>query len=132
MKPKQIWANLAVKDVEATRKFYTELGFTSNEGHNKTNDITSFKVGDNGFVVHFFSHEHFKKSAENGISSNLSGGNEIMFSLWADSPAEADSWAAEVRQAGGTILTPPAKFGPGYYGFEFADPDGHKWNVFNM
>jgi predicted lactoylglutathione lyase len=51
MQPKQIWANLAVKDVELTRKFYTEIGFTSNEGHNKTNELTSFKIGEYGFVV---------------------------------------------------------------------------------
>jgi predicted lactoylglutathione lyase len=55
-----------------------------------------------------------------------------MFSLWADSPEEADAWAAEVRNAGGTILTEPAGFGNNWYGFEFADPDGHKWNVFHM
>jgi predicted lactoylglutathione lyase len=61
MQPKQIWANLAVKDVELTRKFYTAIGFTSNEGHNQTNVLTSFKIGEDGFVVHFFSHEHFKK-----------------------------------------------------------------------
>jgi predicted lactoylglutathione lyase len=131
MQPKQIWANVAVKDVELTRKFYTEIGFTSNEGHNKTNELASFKIGENGFVVHFFSHEHFEKEG-NGIASNLSGGNEVMFTLWADSPAEADAWATEVRNAGGTILKEPAAFGKGWYGFDFADPDGHKWNVFNM
>ena len=43
-------------------------------------------------------------------------------------------WVAEfeVRNAGGTIFPEPAEFGQGYYGFGFADPDGHKWNVFNM
>ncbi len=131
MQPKQIWANLAVKDVALTRRFYTALGFTSNEGHNKKNELCSFKIGENGFVVHFFSHEHFKQVAH-GKTPNLLGSDEIMFSLWAESPAEADAWATEIRDAGGTLLTQPTEFGPGYYGFEFADPDGHKWNVFNM
>lgn len=31
MKPKMIWANLAVSDLERTTKFYTELGFKSND-----------------------------------------------------------------------------------------------------
>jgi len=131
MQPKQIWANLAVKDVELTRKFYTAIGFTSNEGHNKTNELTSFKIGDNGFVVHFFSHDHFKATAKGG-TLNLSGTNEVMFTLWAENREEADAWATEVRNAGGAILTEPTEFGAGYYGFDFADPDGHKWNVFNM
>ena len=30
MKPKRIWANLTVEDLERTTKFYTELGFKFN------------------------------------------------------------------------------------------------------
>jgi predicted lactoylglutathione lyase len=37
-----------------------------------------------------------------------------------------------VQQAGGTIVSKPESFGKGYYGFVFADPDGHKYNVFYM
>jgi predicted lactoylglutathione lyase len=131
MRPTKIWANLAVKDVEKTRSFYTALGFKSNEGHNKTNDLTSFLVGDDDFVVHFFSHDHFKDPASTG-TADLAGSNEVMFTLWAESREEADAWATEVRNADGTIFIEPAQFGAGYYGFSFADPDGHKWNVFNM
>lgn len=131
MQPKQIWANLAVKDVARTRKFYTEIGFTSNEGSNKTNELTSFKIGEDGFVVHFFSHDHFIADAKGG-TRNLAGSDEVMFTLWADTRAEADTWANEIQNAGGTLLTQPTEFGQGYYGFDFADPDGHKWNVFNM
>jgi predicted lactoylglutathione lyase len=131
MQPKQIWANLAVKDVARTRRFYTDLGFTSNEGDNYSDDLCSFKIGEHGFVINIFSHAHFKAAAK-GPTPNLIGSNEVMFTLWADTRAEADAWAIEVRKAGGTLLTEPAEFGPGYYGFDFADPDGHKWNVFNM
>lgn len=131
MRPTKIWANLAVKDVQHTRKFYTAIGFASNEGHSMTNELTSFKIGDDGFVVHFFSHDHFKDPVNTG-TADLSGSNEVMFTLWADSREEADAWATEVRNAGGTIFIEPAEFGAGYYGFSFADPDGHKWNIFNM
>ncbi|MFD2144945.1 VOC family protein [Mucilaginibacter antarcticus] len=131
MKPKQIWANLAVKDVARTREFYTAIGFTSNEGDSKSNELCSFKIGESGFVVNIFSYQHFKDVAKDA-TPNLTGNNEVMFTLWADSRAEADAWATEVSQAGGTLLTQPTAFGPGYYGFDFADPDGHRWNVFNM
>ncbi len=131
MQPKLIWANLAVKDVAATRKFYTAIGFTPNEGHNKNDVLTSFKIGEHGFVINFFSHQHFADMAKGG-TPNLSGSNEVMFTIWADTDAEADAWAIEIEQAGGTLLSQPKAFGPGYYGFDFADPDGHKWNVFNM
>lgn len=131
MRPKQIWANLAVKDVDRTRKFYTALGFKSNEGHDKGKDLTSFCIGDHDFVVHFFRDDKLKEALE-GDLADLTKGNELMFTLWSDSREEADSWAAEVRNAGGTIFSKPAAFGEGYYGFGFADPDGHKWNVFHM
>ncbi|MCH5719065.1 VOC family protein [Niabella hibiscisoli] len=55
-----------------------------------------------------------------------------MFTLSADSKEEVDDWATTVEAAGGTIVSEPEAFGPGYYGFVFADPDGHKFNVFYM
>jgi predicted lactoylglutathione lyase len=131
MRPTKIWANLVVKDVENTRNFYTKLGFKSNEGRNKSKDLTSFLIGDDDFVVHFFAHAPFK-DATKGEVADLTRGNELIFTLWADSREEADDWAIEVRNAGGAIFSEPAEFGEGYYGFGFSDPDGHKWNVFHM
>ena len=46
--------------------------------------------------------------------------------------AEADDWAAEIEKAGGRLVSQPEAFGDGYYGFVFADPDGHRFNVFHM
>ena len=51
MNPKKIWSNLAVSDLERTTKFYTELGFKSN---GSSRDLTSFFVGEDNFVIHFF------------------------------------------------------------------------------
>ena len=131
MKPTKIWANLGVKDVAKTREFYSRLGFARNEGHDGGPTLASFRFGEDNFVVHFFEENHFKEGLH-GDLADLTRGNEIMFTLWADSKEEADTWANEVRQAGGNIFSEPAEFGKGYYGFGFADPDGHKWNVFNM
>lgn len=131
MRPTKIWANLGVKDVEKTRAFYTQLGFKPNEGHSKANELSSFLFGGDDFVVHFFANEVLKDGLK-GDLADLTKGNEIIFTLWAESREEADSWATEVLTAGGTIFIEPAEFGKGYYGFGFADPDGHKWNVFHM
>ena len=131
MRPKQIWANFGVKDVSRTREFYKKLGIKPNEEHDNGGDqLTSFLFGDD-FAVHFFE-ENFLKQSFEGDLADLSKGNEIMFSLWADSEEEADQWATEVRNAGGTIFSEPKEFGDNYYGFGFADPDGHKFNVFHM
>lgn len=132
MRPTKIWANLAVKDVENTRNFYLKLGFKPNEGFDRSPDLTSFLIGDDDFIVHFFALEPFRKNGVMGEVADLTKGNELIFTLWADSKEEADAWAEEVRNVGGTIFSEPAAFGPGYYGFGFSDPDGHKWNVFHM
>lgn len=128
MTPKRIWSNLAVSNLERTTKFYSRLGFKSN---GSTNELTSFLVGENNFVIHFFLSEV--------LQSNIGGelidpqkGNEVIFTLSAASKEEVDSWANEIEPAGGNMISNPEEFGEGYYGFVFADPDGHKFNVFYM
>lgn len=123
METKQIWANLTVKDLERTTKFYTELGFKPN-GNSK--ELTSFIIGDGNFVIHFFIKEKLEKFMPE--IADLSKGNEIIFSLSAKNKEEVDQWAAEVRKAGGKIFLEPAKYEQGYT-FGFSDPDGHKFNV---
>lgn len=128
MKPKKIWANLAVSDLDRTTKFYTELGFKSN-GSSK--ELTSFFFGEENFIMHFFLKEVLKKNIP-GEWVDPQKGNEIIFTLSAESREDVDQWAKEVEKAGGKIISKPEAFGKGYYGFVIADPDGHKFNVFYM
>ncbi|MFL5810447.1 MAG: VOC family protein [Flavisolibacter sp.] len=128
MKTKKIWANMGVEELERTTKFYTQLGFKSN-GTSK--ELTSFVVGEDEFVIHFFLKDILKSNIK-GEMTDLKQGNEIIFTLSAGSKEEVDHWQNEVRNAGGTINSPAEEFGKGYYGFVFSDPDGHKFNVFYM
>jgi len=130
MKPKKIWANYAVSDLERTSQFYTQLGFTPNGPHT-SKELVSFFFGDEKFVIHFF----LKDIIEPNIKGQMSDGhtaNEIVFTISAESREEVDNWAKEVGPAGGKVVSPPEAFGKGYYGFVFTDPDGHKFNVFHM
>lgn len=126
-----IWANLAVANLERTQKFYTELGFKPNNPHT-SNELVSFFMAGNELIVHF----SLKNVIENNLKSMKFGdpqsSNEIIFTLSAESKNQVDEWAEEVRNAGGTIVSEPESFGENYYGFVFADPDGHKFNVFFM
>lgn len=128
MKPKKIWANLGVTDLDKTSRFYTELGFKSN-GEN--DELTSFFVGEDDFVVHFFLKEVLETNGNVKIIDSQTA-NEVMFTLSAQSKVKVNNWAKEVEKAGGKLVTKPKEFGEGYYGFVFADPDGHKFNVFYM
>ena len=128
MEPKLIWGNLTVEDLERTTRFYTQLGFKHN-GASK--DLTSFFFGTNNFIIHFFLKDVLKSNVK-GEVADLKHGNEIVFTLSANSREEVDSWQNEVRNAGGSIISKAEEFGQGYYGFVFTDPDGHKFNVFFM
>lgn len=134
MKTKKIWANMAVEDVEQTRKFYLELGFKPN-GPQTSEKLASFLVGEDEFVMHFFRKDRFELGTETK-AADISEGSEVMFTLSADSKQEVNDWAEAVRKANGTIVFDPEKdenkmFEENdYYVLVFADPDGHKFNVF--
>lgn len=129
MHPKMIWANLAVSNLARTTKFYTDLGFTPNGIPN--HQLTSFKIGGNEFIVHFFLKEVLQANMKIEMTDAKLAA-EILFTLSAESKAQVDQWATEVSKAGGSLLSEPEAFGEGYYGFMFADPDGHRFNVFYM
>lgn len=128
MNTKKIWANLTVEDLNRTTKFYTELGFKPN---GKSKELTSFLVGQNDFIIHFFLKEVLKSNIKGEIADTKQG-NEVVFTLSADSKEEVNNWQREVENAGGKIISKAEEFGEGYYGFVFTDPDGHKFNVFYM
>lgn len=131
MKPKKIWSNFGVSDLDRTARFYNALGFKPNGIHSTTKELTSFLVGDDNFVMHFFLKD-ILETAMKGKIADPKNVNEIIFTLSAESKDEVDQWAREVVKAGGTNISEPEEFGAGYYGFVFADPDGHKFNVFYM
>jgi predicted lactoylglutathione lyase len=128
MNPKKIWSNLAVSDLERTTKFYTELGFKPN---GSSPELTSFMVGNDDFVMHFFLKDILKTGIKGEIS-DAQQANEVIYTLSAERKDEVDNWAKEVESAGGKLVSQPEEFGKGYYGFVFADPDGHRFNVFHM
>lgn len=132
MKTKMIWANYGIESVERTRKFYLELGFKLNGKPNK--ELVSFFFSDNDFIIHFFKKDKLKDRLE-GELSDLSKGNEIMFSLSVDTKVEYDQWVDQIEKAGGTIHFDSNQDRKefydqnGFYVCVFADPDGHKFNL---
>ena len=129
MNPKKIWANLAVGDLDRTAKFYSELGFKANGPG--SSELTSFFFGESNLVIHFFLKDVLGANLNIEIA-NSQRAAEVVFTLSAASRTEVDAWEQEVKNAGGQIISGAEAFGEGYYGFLFADPDGHRFNVFYM
>jgi predicted lactoylglutathione lyase len=128
MKTRKIWANFSVKDAKRTNQFYTQLGFTPN-GPNNYPKLASFIFGDDDLVIHFF--EQGSKIDEY-LTPGSKTTSEIIFTLSAETEAEVNEWAEKVKNAGGHIFQEVARDKANYYGFAFADPDGHKFNVLLM
>jgi predicted lactoylglutathione lyase len=128
MNPKKIWSNLVISDLNRTTKFYIELGFKSNGSSKK---LTSFLVGENNFIMHFFLKDVLKANIKGEIIDPQNA-NEVVFTLSAESKDQVNNWVKDVEKAGGKIISEPEKFEKGYYGFVFADPEGHKFNIFYM
>jgi len=132
MKTKQIWANLGVENIERTKKFYHSLGFDLNG--NPTDDLVSFFFGSDNFVIHFFKKEKLQESLE-GEVTDLSKGNEVMFSLSANTKLEYDKWVDLIKKASGKIHFDSNNDRKevydenGFFVCVFADPDGHKFNL---
>jgi len=131
MKSKKIWANLGVSDLKRTTEFYNALGFKPNGKHSTTDELTSFLVADNEFVIHFFLKEVLETNMKMKLA-DVKNGIEVMFTISVDTKEEVDQWVEGVAKAGGSVITMPEEFGEGYYGFVFADPDGHTFNIFYM
>lgn len=132
MKTKMIWANLGVESVERTQLFYQQLGFKLNG--KPTEELVSFFFSDLNFIIHFFKKGRLKENIE-GELSDLSKGNEVIFSLLADTKTDYDKWVEQIKKAGGKIHFDSNQDRKEYYdenGFFvciFADPDGHKFNL---
>lgn len=128
MKSKLIWANFSVKDAKRTHEFYTQLGFTPNGPPQSDAKLASFFFGENKFVIHFFE----KGSGIDVFFPSGSNTDEIIFTLSAETEEEVQEFEAKVRKAGGGIFRKLQRDEANYYGFAFADPDGHKFNVLLM
>ena len=128
MKAQMIWANFSVKDAKRSRQFYTQLGFTPNKQNNDPK-LARFLFGKNDFVIHFFEQG---SQIDEYLTPGSKTSSEIIFTLSAETEAEVKEWAEKVKNAGGNILQKVRRDENNYYGFVFADPDHHKFNVLLM
>jgi uncharacterized protein len=127
MKRNLFWANLYSADLNRTTQFFEALGFKNNNT-DKTPGIASFSFGDPGFIINFFGAERFGENIKSPIT-DTSLSNEILFSISAGSREEVDQWSQKVERSGGAVFLAPHDY-MGGYNCGFADPDGHKFNVF--
>ena len=128
---KQIWLNLPVKNVEKSKAFFTEIGFSFNNKQ-ETPSSACMLVGESNFVVMLFEEGMFEGFIQDKLLENDQRSSEILISIDAQSKEEVDEFAVKVREAGGDLFAEPAENQGWMYGCGFADLDGHRWNVLYM
>lgn len=125
---KQIFINLAVKDVERSLKFYSALGFTNNPQFSDASG--KCMVWSDSIFVMILSHEKFASFATKPIADTKTS-FAALYSLSLDSLDEVNALMTNALNAGGIE---PHEMRD--YGFmqqrTIEDFDGHTWEVFFM
>lgn len=123
---KQIVFNLAVRDLDRSRAFFTALGFTFNPRF--SSDSAAFMNIVDGSIHAMLMTEAFFKSLIDKPLADAGTANEVIICLSCESREEVDSLIARAVAAGGRTPHPPEDHGFMYdQGFE--DIDGHLWNL---
>lgn len=125
---KQIFINLAVKDLQKSMDFYTALGFTNNPQF--SDDAGKCMVWSEHIFVMLLNHEKFSDFITKPIADNKTAVAGI-FSLSLDSFDEVNDTMAKGLKAGGIEPNEMKD-----YGFmqqrTIEDFDGHTWELFYM
>jgi uncharacterized protein len=124
---RMIFVNLPVKDLEASKRFYSELGF-ENEPRFTDGQAACMVVDENIFVM-LLVEDRFRDFITGEIADATT--TEVLNCLSADSREQVDELVETAIAAGGKPWKPAMEDGP-MYGGSFQDLDGHVWEVLHM
>lgn len=123
---KQIIFNLAVKDLDRSKAFFTALGFSFKPEFGNDDAAFMVIVEDSSYAM--LMTEDFFRSLIDKPLAQAKEANEVIICLSCESRDELDSLIAKAVAAGGRTPHPPEDRGFMYdQGFE--DLDGHLWNL---
>ena len=125
---RMIFVNLPVKDLNASKGFFTELGFEFNPEF--SDDTAACMIVDENIFVMLLVEARFKDFI-NGEIADATKATEAINCLSADSKEQVDETVAKAIAAGGKPWKPTLEEGP-MYGGSFQDLDGHVWELMHM
>jgi uncharacterized protein len=124
MTPQRItMITLAVADLGRSRSFYTALGWVETEGGN--DKIAFYKIAGQFFALY----DKDALTKDLGLPIHERSTGMITLATNYNSPKDVDAAFADAIAAGAIAITKPAKVFWGGYSGNFADPDGHLWEV---
>ena len=128
MYQQMIFVNLATNDVDASKKFFTELGYTINPQFS-TDDCACVVISDT-IIAMLLSKQRYADFTKKEIADSTRT-SEALLCLSAESREKVDELVDDAIAAGGTATGETQDHGF-MYGRAFDDLDGHTWEVMWM
>ncbi|MFI6349864.1 VOC family protein [Streptomyces sp. NPDC050560] len=125
MHTQMIFVNLAVSDVETSKKFFTDLGYTINKQF-CSEDTASVVISDT-IIAMLLEKSRYQEFTKKQIADSTTT-SEVMLCLSAESREKVDELVDRALTVGGSPAGEKQDMGF-MYGRSFDDPDGHTWEV---
>lgn len=125
MSVKSIFVNLPVKDVKATREFWTKIGFSFNE-HFSDDKAVCLVLNDGSIYAMLISYEYFSTFTNRPIADGST--TQVLLAIGVESKERVDEIVKIALENGGSRYLESADEGWMYYD-RFVDLDGHQWEV---
>ncbi|POX55242.1 glyoxalase [Streptomyces sp. Ru71] len=125
MYQQMIFVNLPVNDLEASKKFFTDLGYTINPQFSDDN-AASVVISDT--IVAMLLTKPFYATFTDKEIADATKTSEVLVCLSAESREKVDELVDRALSLGGTATGKTQDMGF-MYGRAFDDLDGHTWEV---
>ena len=120
--------NIPVRDLEASKAFFGQLGFEFNPKFTDQS-CACMVISDKSFAM-LLEQSRFEEFTVKPIA-DVQATTGALFCLSADDRADVDAFADAALAAGASPAKDPQDYGF-MYGRSFLDPDGHHWEVMWM
>jgi uncharacterized protein len=123
-----IFVNLATRDLDASKKFFSALGFSANDQF--SDDTTAAIPLSDTINVMLHTHQKYAEFTKKQIVESRTS-SEVLLALSAPSREKVDELVENAIAAGGSPTGETQDHGF-MYGRAFDDLDGHTWEVMWM
>lgn len=128
MYQQMIFVNLPVNDIDASKKFFTRLGYSINDQF--SDESTASVVISDTIVAMLLTKEKYAGFTKKEIV-DATKSSEVLLCLSAESREKVDELVDDAIAAGGSASGETQDYGF-MYGRAFDDLDGHTWEVMWM
>ncbi|MFJ5558482.1 VOC family protein [Streptomyces sp. NPDC093250] len=125
MYQQMIFVNLPVNDLDASKKFFTELGYSINPQF--SDETAASVVISDTIVAMLVTRQKYAEFTKKEIVDARKS-SEVLIALSAESREKVDELVDKALAAGGTVAGETLDHGL-MYGRSFDDLDGHTWEV---